>query len=645
MAGIEQLVDMYKGNPGPLDAKVKEAQQGQQPGELPEDLEEAIALQKIAELQNGAKNQQAMQAGGAQPSIVEKLKQMLAAQQRQQAQPPQMPQNMPPQQGMPQMAQGPQGGPPQGLPQGQPQGMPPAPQGQPVMAAGGGSIDQLMSNLGRHYAGGGIIAFEEGGKAPTEEELEAQRKADREKIDALARALGETGGEYAGKSMAALADIASLIPRGLAGAVDTAVIRPARALGAKVDYLSPALTPGNQSSDTMTPFYDRYIRAKEGAAPASAEAKGPAVVATPAATLDAESEKLKRLAAARSQTGVSTNPDLVPRKPIVGASPDDAKPKPSAGGGVGGAGIAGARPAAEAMDPMETALRATIMKALAKDEDAEWRKGSKRYEDFMGIDKLLQPREARITEREAMLKKIQGERTPAWVDALVAAGKPVRGGLGTLLSQMGSAADATRKGYSAEDLKFFDEIGAMRDEVVKLKLEGKYKAAAAGEAAIKDALADKRQAESSGTSLLNTKENVRSREQIAADNRAARAQSAAQHADTRADALAERKRQFDESELRKIREKDVERAVKIEAAIAKRTGLIDMQLQNPKLDPDKATKLMQQRDAIVKQVQAEYPPIKPEKPSESQFLAAARAANPGVSDEDLKAYYKKTYGK
>ena len=125
MAGIEQLVDMYKGNPGPLDAKVKEAQQGQQPGELPEDLEEAIALQKIAELQNGAKNQQAMQAGGAQPSIVEKLKQMLAAQQRQQAQPPQMPQNMPPQQGMPQMAQGPQGGPPQGLPQGQPQGMPP----------------------------------------------------------------------------------------------------------------------------------------------------------------------------------------------------------------------------------------------------------------------------------------------------------------------------------------------------------------------------------------------------------------------------------------------------------------------------------------------------------------------------------------
>ena len=39
------------------------------------------------------------------------------------------------------------------------QGQPPMPQGQPVMAAGGGSIAQLMSNLGRHYAGGGIIAF------------------------------------------------------------------------------------------------------------------------------------------------------------------------------------------------------------------------------------------------------------------------------------------------------------------------------------------------------------------------------------------------------------------------------------------------------------------------------------------------------
>lgn len=32
------------------------------------------------------------------------------------------------------------------------------------------------------------------------------------------------------------------------------------------------------------------------------------------------------------------------------------------------------------------------------------------------------------------------------------------------------------------------------------------------------------------------------------------------------------------------------------------------------------------------------------KPSEAQFLEAARASNPGVSDDQLKAYYKSTYG-
>jgi len=151
--GIDQLVNAYKGNPQPLQAKVQQAQKGQPPGAIPPDLEEAIALQKITELRNSAQAQQAMQAGGAQPSIVEKLRQMLGAEQRQQAQPPQMPQ-------MAQGPQSPQGQPP--MPQG-PQGQPPMPQGQPVMAASGGSIDQLMSNIGRHYAGGGIVSFFGGG--------------------------------------------------------------------------------------------------------------------------------------------------------------------------------------------------------------------------------------------------------------------------------------------------------------------------------------------------------------------------------------------------------------------------------------------------------------------------------------------------
>jgi hypothetical protein len=172
-AGINQLVDTYKGNPQPLNAKVQQAQQKQPPGSIPPDLEEAMALQKIAELRNGAQNQQAMQAGGAQPSIMEKLRQILGMQQQQMAQAsPQMPQGVPPQ-----MAQ------------------------RPVMAAHGGSIDQLVSNLGRGYSGGGIIAFakptEENNRSQVEDPDEKKDKEDRGgehlAVGATAATLASTG--------------------------------------------------------------------------------------------------------------------------------------------------------------------------------------------------------------------------------------------------------------------------------------------------------------------------------------------------------------------------------------------------------------------------------------------------------------------
>jgi len=93
-AGINQLIDTYKVNPAPLQQEVKQQAQ-QQPGPLPPDLEEAIALQKIMQLRKSAENQQAMQAGGAQPSVVQKLRQMLGGmqQQAQMAQAPQGPQS------------------------------------------------------------------------------------------------------------------------------------------------------------------------------------------------------------------------------------------------------------------------------------------------------------------------------------------------------------------------------------------------------------------------------------------------------------------------------------------------------------------------------------------------------------------------
>ena len=156
--GINQLANMYMGNPQPLAQKVQQAQQQAKPGQIPPDLKEALALQQIQDMRQAAQNQQAMQAGGPQPTVVDQLKQMIARQ----AQPTQgMPQGTP--QGMP------QGAPQQMAPQPAPQGLPAIPQGaaapqaEPQPTAEQPGLPQLPSSLGQHLAGGGIIAFAGGG--------------------------------------------------------------------------------------------------------------------------------------------------------------------------------------------------------------------------------------------------------------------------------------------------------------------------------------------------------------------------------------------------------------------------------------------------------------------------------------------------
>jgi len=131
-------------------------------------------------------------------------------------------------------------------------------------------------------AGGGIIAFTEGGRSVVSQEAamaEEQRKKDK-----AALAQGREGfTDVLGKVSAAGADLLTMIPRGVAGAVDSTLIRGARALGADVDYISPNLTPGDQASDTLTPFYDRYIRARKDKenAPAATQTAASAPARTP----------------------------------------------------------------------------------------------------------------------------------------------------------------------------------------------------------------------------------------------------------------------------------------------------------------------------------------------------------------------------
>jgi hypothetical protein len=84
-------------------------------------------------------------------------------------------------------------------------------------------------------------------------------------------------------------------------------------------------------------------------------------------------------------------------------------------------------------------------------------------------------------------------------------------------------------------------------------MEGNVKAAAAGEQALKDLIANKRAAEQSGTSMLNTQEQVRARVQVAKDNAAARAQTAADNAASRAQVEQARQDQLTQAnDLKKL---------------------------------------------------------------------------------------------
>jgi len=462
--GINQLVDTYKGNPQPLQAKVQKAQQGQPPGEIPPDLEEAMALQKIAELRNSAQGQQAMQAGGAQQSVVEKLRQMLG--------------------GMQQQAQM---------------------QGQPVMAARGGSIDQLVSNLGHYYAGGGIVAFDGTKGSEVEDKKAKQREEDR-------RALLEP--------LAAAGDIVQLpIAAGYNLVADTGsglerfLNRIGSALTGKEVNTQTDDQVGNKFRFSPTPFTDMLRK------PAEPKPWG-------GRTDMVNDPRLGKLDTTPTGPGApAASAPKPPAPPTAG--------KPSAGGpSAGGPSVSGpAKPATEPANPLEAALQKSIMDALAKDPEAIRKKAMEQNKEFMGLDALLKPAQDRAASREARIKEIQASRQPLWIDALMSAGKPTKGGIAGVLQNMAVGAISGKQNYDAEDLKFLDELNKLNSEIDKAKIEGRYKDVAAGKEAVKDLIAEQRSAEQSGTSLLNTKENARSREQAANIAAQARRDAAAAQAE------------------------------------------------------------------------------------------------------------------
>lgn len=100
-------------------------------------------------------------------------------------------------------------------------------------------------------AGGGIIAFDRGGDVESSL-TEEERQQLRDKQDLL------LGGK---KLLASAADVVTLPVRAGMGAINTGIIRPIRATGIGLPYIPEEAFGGSSSS--MTPYFDRYVRAPE----------------------------------------------------------------------------------------------------------------------------------------------------------------------------------------------------------------------------------------------------------------------------------------------------------------------------------------------------------------------------------------------
>jgi len=131
-------------------------------------------------------------------------------------------------------------------------------------ARGYKSVDHMFEAetgkpVGPTIKGGQMAAVD--GARPLDEQAERDRKVISGAWNTVKDANQRAG--------AVIADVATVIPRGLAGAYDSAIIRPMRAAGINADYMSPKISPDGADPASMTPFYDKFRTADAAKAPAT----------------------------------------------------------------------------------------------------------------------------------------------------------------------------------------------------------------------------------------------------------------------------------------------------------------------------------------------------------------------------------------
>ena len=186
-------------------------------------------------------------------------------------------------------------------------------------------------------AAGGIVHFEEGGST-NKKPLDEAARAELEQVKGDRAAMMDTIKKLA----AAGYDVATLIPRGVMGAIESGITRPLRALGVPIPYLPESAYGGDRKS--MTPMMDK-IRRQE------------AINAQPNQS-DAETQRLEAQNAA-PPAGAPKPP--APPAPVAPAAPP-AAPKPPGIAGLPGAAAAPAMPAVGPANDFGSKLEAAALK-------------------------------------------------------------------------------------------------------------------------------------------------------------------------------------------------------------------------------------------------------------------------------------------
>jgi hypothetical protein len=477
---VNNLKDLFMGNPGALQQTMQREQQAK-PG-VPPDLLKMIALQEITEQHQAAQRDAAMRNNAQnQPTVADSL--------RQRAQQVLMAKQVQAQQQ--QMAKAGQIGLPQGLPQ---------PQRQPEMG-----LDQIQSNLGEYY-GGGIVAFNGEEDSFVGDPMLGTMVAKNE-LGGDDRTLFERLGVFNPENRKALEAMDRKI------AANKSV--PQQDLVQLSATKPPAITDQEYQnalkilqSPTNKASFAKEINSRTDLLP---EEKKSMIERYDNGW--AQWEKVKR------QWEAENPPQPKPSAPKPSAQKSPGLPgSPRVQPNVEQAPVAPV--AQEPQDPLTAALERQILGNLSVDKDAKARARRTETERYLGLDTLAAGQRERAQKEYDMQKQQAQGRNP--FSAFTAGINPnartlaegLRGGQQTLA--------AATAGWDKSDFEALQNYNKALSGIDTQTVAGKKFALEAEDTLFKDLSADARNSLTSGTSMINTRENAAARKQAALDARLGR---------------------------------------------------------------------------------------------------------------------------